>query len=178
MKTAIALLLAGAAIASAYAYYHKRFSQPQAQTTEQNDDAEAKPEASNADQAGTVDGPIVQWMKKANPLKNLGASAPARKPHPSDHVAPSPVGTSSAIVHKTFAVAATTKFSFEIPPHAASPQLHGTYRSFLQHAHKLDLEFRRHLHDFIEEDCAAIRGAEETFGICYGSGECAFLVSE
>ena len=132
MKTAIVLLLAGATIASAYSYYQKRFPHQKAQSTEQYEDAEAKPEASNADQAGTVDGPIVQWMKKANPLKNLGASAPARKPHPSDHVAPSPVGTSSAIVHKTFAVAATTKFSFEIPPHAASPQLHGTYRSFLQ----------------------------------------------
>src|SRR5207302_2587601 len=58
--------------------------------------------------------------------------APARKPHPSDHVAASPVGTSSAVVHKTFAVAATAKFSFELPPHAASPRLHGTYRSFLQ----------------------------------------------
>ncbi len=71
-------------------------------------------------------------MKKANPLKNLETPAPARRPHPSDRVAPSPVGTSSAIVHKTFAVSSTTKFSFEIPPHAVSPQLHGTYRSFLQ----------------------------------------------
>ena len=132
MRTAIVLLLAGATIASAYSYYQKRFSQPKAQTNEQYDEAEAKPEAPNADQAGTVDGPIVRWMKKANPLSKTEASTAARKPHPSDHVAPSPVGTSSSIVHKTFAVVATTKFSFEIPPHAVSPQLHGTYRSFLQ----------------------------------------------
>src|SRR2546427_5471013 len=132
MKTAIVLLLAGAVIASAYSYYQKRFPQQRAQSTEQYEDAETKPESSNADQPANVDGPLVQWMKKANPLKNLETPAPARKPHPSDRVAPSPVGTSSAIVHKTFAVAATTKFFFEIPPHAASPHLHGTYRSFVQ----------------------------------------------
>jgi hypothetical protein len=132
MKTAIVLLLAVAAMASAYSYYQKRFPQQKAQSTEQYEDGETKPESSNADQPANVDGPLVQWMKKANPLKNLETPAPARKPHPSDRVAPSPVGTSSAIVHKTFAVAATTKFSFEIPPHAASPHLHGTYRSFVQ----------------------------------------------
>lgn len=132
MKTAIVLLLAGATIASAYSYYHNRISQRPAQASEQ--DAEAKPEAPNTDQAGTVDGPLVQWLKKANPLSKTEPPAPARKPHPSDHVAPSPVGTGNSIVHKTFAVAATTKFSFEIPPHAVSPELHGTYRSFLQGA--------------------------------------------
>ena len=56
------------------------------------------------------------------------------KPHALDHIAESPVGTSTAIVNRTFAVSAPAKFSFEVPPHAASPQLHGTFRSFLRQA--------------------------------------------
>ncbi len=49
-------------------------------------------------------------------------------------VASSPVGTSSAVVHKTFAITSAAKFAFEVPPHAASPQLNGTYHSFTQQA--------------------------------------------
>ena len=47
MKTAIVLLLAGAVIASAYSYYQKRFPQQRAQSTEQYEDAETKPESSD-----------------------------------------------------------------------------------------------------------------------------------
>jgi hypothetical protein len=49
-----------------------------------------------------------------------------------DQVAPSPVGTSINILHKTFAITAQTHFPFQVPPHATRPQLHGTYRSFVQ----------------------------------------------
>jgi hypothetical protein len=49
----------------------------------------------------------------------------------SDHVGPSPVGTTVPLLHKTFIVAGPVHLPFSIPPHAANAQLHGTYRSFL-----------------------------------------------
>ena len=79
----------------------------------------------------TVAGALASWMHKEE------TSAPERspgKPHPSDHIAASPVGSTNSILHKTFAVTTLTKFSFEIPPHAASPKLHGAFRSFVQQA--------------------------------------------
>lgn len=35
-------------------------------------------------------------------------------------------------MRKTFSVVSAAKFPFEVPPHAASPQLKGSYRSFVQ----------------------------------------------
>src|SRR5260370_37612813 len=58
----------------------------------------------------------------------------ARKPHPSDHIAGSPVGSSNTILRRTFAVSTLIKVPFEIPAHAATPHLHGTFRSFVQQA--------------------------------------------
>ncbi len=49
---------------------------------------------------------------------------------PMDRVAPSPVGTSQVVLHKTFAVRTSVNFPFEIPAHAAMPHLHGNYKSF------------------------------------------------
>jgi hypothetical protein len=54
---------------------------------------------------------------------------------PSEHVVPSPVGTSQTVLEKTFAVKATATFPFEIPAHAAMPHLHGIFESFAGQAH-------------------------------------------
>jgi hypothetical protein len=62
-------------------------------------------------------------------------SAPAVSVSPSDHVAPSPVGTSQTILQKTFAVKTSTTFPFEIPAHAVRPHLHGIYQSFVGAVH-------------------------------------------
>jgi hypothetical protein len=78
----------------------------------------------------TVLGTLASWMHKGN--RSDQNDSP--KPHPSDHIDASPVGSTNSILHKTFAVATLTKFSFEIPPHAASPKLHGAFRSFVQQA--------------------------------------------
>jgi hypothetical protein len=51
-----------------------------------------------------------------------------------DHVEGSVVGTSSAILHSTFAVKSIVNLPFEVPAHAANPQLRGTYRSFAKRA--------------------------------------------
>jgi hypothetical protein len=73
----------------------------------------------------------------SNSNSNLGPNSEtshsiARKPSASDHVGDSPVGTSAAILHRAFRVSGVVDLPFDIPAHAASPQLHGTYRSFLQ----------------------------------------------
>ncbi len=44
------------------------------------------------------------------------------------------VGTSSAVLHSTFAVKSIVHLPFEVPAHAANPQLRGTYRSFAKRA--------------------------------------------
>jgi hypothetical protein len=52
-----------------------------------------------------------------------------------DRVAPSPVGTSQNILHKTFSVKTSVTFPFEIPPHAVRPHLHGIFESFVSKVH-------------------------------------------
>jgi hypothetical protein len=49
-----------------------------------------------------------------------------------DRVAPSPVGTSQTILHKTFSVKTSATFPFEIPAHAFRPHLHGIFESFVR----------------------------------------------
>jgi hypothetical protein len=55
---------------------------------------------------------------------------------PMDRVAPSPVGTSQTILHKTFTVKKSVAFPFDIPPHAVRPHLHGIFESFISEAHR------------------------------------------
>jgi hypothetical protein len=52
-----------------------------------------------------------------------------------DRVAPSPVGTSQTVLHKTFSVKSSVTFPFEIPPHAVRPHLHGIFESFVSKVH-------------------------------------------
>jgi hypothetical protein len=133
MLKGIVCLLFGASLVGGFYYYQNRAATMQAQAAGQVDESESKPEAQDPDKKVSVIGPLAQWMQnqkqdQAPEERRVG------KPHPSDHIADSPVGTSTAIVNKTFAVSAPAKFSFEVPPHAASPQLHGTFRSFVRQA--------------------------------------------
>ncbi len=59
---------------------------------------------------------------------------PAVETPPVEHVAPSPVGTSESVLHKTFSVKNSVTFPFEIPAHAATPHLHGSFESFINQA--------------------------------------------
>ena len=131
MLKGLACLLMGAALVGGYSYYHNRLS-ARAQTADQVPEPEAKPDAQDSKTAAVV-GALAQWMQNQ---KQEQAPEERRvvKPHALDHIAESPVGTNAVIVSKTFAVSAPAKFSFEIPPHAASPQLHGTFRSFVRQA--------------------------------------------
>ena len=62
-------------------------------------------------------------------------SQPVNTTVPSDHVAPSPVGTSQNILQKTFPLKTSAEFPFEIPAHAVQPHLHGLFESFLGQVH-------------------------------------------
>jgi hypothetical protein len=56
------------------------------------------------------------------------------KPSESDHVGGSVVGTSMPILQTTFRVRGAVQVPFEVPAHAASPRLKGSYQSFLKMA--------------------------------------------
>jgi hypothetical protein len=97
-----------------------------------------KPEAMPAAESGpsgTVVAPLIALMRGGEQSEPQRA---ALKPLPLDHIAASPVGGSNSILHRTFAFATMAKFPFEIPSHAATPYLHGTFRSFLQAAQSSD----------------------------------------
>jgi hypothetical protein len=73
-------------------------------------------------------------------MMNLGCTKSAPAPVasnvvPSDHVAPSPVGTSQNVLQKTFALKNSEVFPFEIPAHASQPHLHGIFEAFVGQLH-------------------------------------------
>jgi hypothetical protein len=134
MKKMFAALLVAACCWGAYSYYHNRTSPPKSDSAEVQDppsgaDADAKPDPQKSAFL-KMEEPLAEFINDINPFEKKDTRV--HKPNPADHVAPSPQGTSSAIVHKTFAVGSAAKFLFQVPPHAASPQLHGTYHSFVQ----------------------------------------------
>jgi hypothetical protein len=52
---------------------------------------------------------------------------------PLERAAPAtPVGTTQTILQKTFSLATSKPFPFSIPPHAASPHLHGIFESYVR----------------------------------------------
>jgi hypothetical protein len=131
MRTGV-LWLAGGAFVLAFAYsrIHPKMTLPSL-LTEQRQEPEAKPDDDKQPEPMVkFVGPLANYMQE-HPLLQITSTKPhSSKPHPSDHIAESPVGTSRAILHKTFAIRGHQDFLFEIPAHAAHPQLHGTYSSF------------------------------------------------
>lgn len=132
MHKVFAMLLLCAATVGGVLYYRNEVSKARMEASDTQDDA--KPASSVSDKAIATVSPLVQWMDKSNPADDVEKPKPLRKPNPEDRIAPSPVGTSTAIVHKTFALASAAKFAFEVPAHAAAPQMHGTFHSFAQTA--------------------------------------------
>jgi hypothetical protein len=78
--------------------------------------------------------PLASWMGKDESEQPRQEHSAPRKPNPSDHIAGSPVGSTNTILHRTFVVSTLIKIPFQIPAHAATPHLHGTFRSFVQQA--------------------------------------------
>jgi hypothetical protein len=104
---------------------------PVAQAPEPAEQATPKPpEAQQAEQMVTVAGPLANYMNRQERPAAEADTPRSSTPHALDHIGPSPVGTSSEIVHKTFSVQWTVGFPFEIPPHAVNARLHGKYQSY------------------------------------------------
>jgi len=102
------------------------------------------PEVKEPQQIVGVTGPLADYVMRQKPaqvetLKPVQltrsaqpASPVSQRPGAFDRVGESPVDTSNAILHQTFKVAGIVNLPFEVPAHAANPQLRGTYRSFLK----------------------------------------------
>jgi len=139
MRAALSWLAIGGLSIAAFMHYGNQipqlkqlsiFQQPK-ETDSEGKEAETTPPSASGKMV-TMVSPLEQLMgaKAAEPAE---VHAP-RKLVPSELIAPSPVGTSGVILHKTFSVATAAAFSFLIPAHAATPQLHGRYRSFIRQA--------------------------------------------
>jgi hypothetical protein len=87
----------------------------------------------DSDPAVKYVGPLADYTQGERSSDSDNDSRPKAewKADASDIVGDSPTGTGGVILHKTFSVASTAKFPFEIPAHATNPQLRGNYRSFL-----------------------------------------------
>jgi hypothetical protein len=94
-------------------------------------------EAQEAQKTVAFTGPLADYVsrrqgspeaKEAKPVATLQV-VPV-KPSASDHVGGSVVGTSMPILQTTFRIRGAVQVPFEVPAHAASPRLMGSYRSF------------------------------------------------
>jgi hypothetical protein len=140
MRAALSWLAIGGLSIAAFMHYGNHIpqlkqlsiSQQSKEIDSEGKEAETTP-LSASDKTVTMVSPLEQLMEGAKADKPAENRAP-RKVVPSDLIAPSPVGTSGVILHKTFSVATAATFSFLIPAHAATPQLHGRYRSFIRQA--------------------------------------------
>lgn len=90
------------------------------------------PEGQPADEPVKVVGPLANFMSQKDSDDVETIQANFYQPTASDHVGGSVVGTSNNVLHQTFTVAKTVDLPFEVPAHAYSPQLHGSFRSFIQ----------------------------------------------
>jgi hypothetical protein len=88
---------------------------------------------------------------------------------PSDHVAPTPVGTTQAVLEKTFNLKGSATFPFEIPAHAVQPHLHGIFESFVGQVHgasdeSANIDFMI-MNEAQQADLVADRASEALFSV-------------
>ncbi|MGC2475752.1 MAG: hypothetical protein WA485_15530 [Candidatus Sulfotelmatobacter sp.] len=93
---------------------------------------QAVSDGQDANQPVTMVGPLADFMKHKGDNDLDAIETVPYKPTASDHVGDSVVGTSDRVLHQVFPVAGTVDLPFEVPAHAYNPQLHGSFRSFLQ----------------------------------------------
>ena len=109
---------------------------------------EVSSETQDSQPTVTLAGPLAQYMAKQESAKSDKIETITYTPVASDHVGGSVVGTSLAILKDKFRVAGTVDVPFEVPAHASMPQLHGTFRSYVQVSGKpsndteADVDFR------------------------------------
>jgi hypothetical protein len=94
---------------------------------------------------------------------------PATPVAKSEHAAPSPVGTTQAVLQKTFNLKASATFPFEIPAHATQPHLHGIFEAFTGDVHGASDE-SANIDFFVlnqeqQADSSTNRGSEAMFSV-------------
>jgi hypothetical protein len=101
----------------------------------------------DASQPVTMGGPLADYMKhQQDRSKTDGIESIGYHP-PNDHLGGWGVGTGTTILQKTFEVTGTVELPFSLPAHACNPQLHGSFRSYLEggklesNPSKADIEF-------------------------------------
>ncbi|HYM76613.1 MAG TPA: hypothetical protein VE377_11600 [Candidatus Dormibacteraeota bacterium] len=103
----------------------------QARRAQQTQQPSSDPEAQDAQPAMTMVGPLANYMNHQGSPKVNDIETIPYKPVKSDYVGGSVVGTSSTVLHQSFGVSGTVDLPFEVPAHAYNPQLHGSFRSFV-----------------------------------------------
>lgn len=109
---------------------------------------QASTEAQDSRPTVTLSGPLAKFISHGTASKPGDIETITYGPVTADHVGGSVVGTSLPILNDKFRVSRTVDLPFEVPAHATTPQLRGTFRSFIQPAGKptsdtqADLEFR------------------------------------
>lgn len=93
---------------------------------------QASSDSQEAQPGVTLAGPLAQYMAKDNRDKSEKIETITYTPVASDHVGGSVVGSSREILQDKFRLARVVDVPFEVPAHASMPQLHGTFRSFIQ----------------------------------------------
>jgi hypothetical protein len=90
-------------------------------------------EAKQAAQAVTMVGPLAEYMAKQEggprPSEAKEVETVTWIPTASDHVGGSVVGSTAPILRKSFMVRSAVQVAFQVPAHAASPRLRGTFHS-------------------------------------------------
>ena len=140
MRTVIGLMITSLVLVAmaSYGWRHIRhtadsFNTQSAPITEDARQAETSySEAQDANSSVTMAGPLAKYMSKQGPVAVEKVQAIAYKPVASDHVGGSVVGTSIPILNDKFHVSVIVDLPFHVPPHAATPQLRGNFRSFFQ----------------------------------------------
>ena len=85
-------------------------------------------EAREAHQLVNFAGPLAELMKSVDSSKVETLDARVYTPTAFDHVEGSVTGTSANLLHTTFPVAGIVQLPFQVPAHAATPQLRGTFQ--------------------------------------------------
>jgi hypothetical protein len=124
---------------ASYAWTHARHVAVPANAFAAQDSQPKYAEQQQAGQMVTVTGPMADYMARQKagvetlePTARPVSYSVSEKSVDQDHVNnDSPVGTSTALLRRTFTVARIVDVPFELPPHASTPNLRGTYRSFL-----------------------------------------------
>lgn len=133
MKTWLGAIVAAflVVLVGSYAWVHRtRIAVP---ATAQVADGQPKyDEQDQAQKIVTVSGPLADYMTRQNSKQIETIQPTSHELGASEHVGNSPVGSSVVLLHKTFSVTAVADVPFELPAHASTPQLRGTYRSYLQ----------------------------------------------